>query len=93
MRIDKDEIYAPLDPFMRTVQVRMSLRLALPGGAPVYVEGLSLTLDRYSYERYGELGELDQYLHFEAITALLKHSVIHRITVGHPGDRPFPVSD
>lgn len=93
MKIDKNEIYAPLDPFMRTVTVMVSLRLDLPGGQPFYLEGLKLALDRYSYEQYKEFGELDRYLHFEAVQALVKNSTVHRITVGHPGDTPFPVVD
>lgn len=66
MNIDKSAIYAPLDPFMRTVTVMVSLRLDLPGRQPFYLEGLKLVLDRLHYEQYKELGDLDQYLHFEA---------------------------
>lgn len=91
MNIDKSAIYAPLDPFMRTVTVMVSLRLDLPGGRPFYLEGLKLLLDRLHYEQYKELGDLDQYLHFEAVQALMKNSTVHRVVIGHPGDTPFPV--
>lgn len=65
------------------VEVRISLEIQFPGMAhPFFIEGMKVIVDRYMYERYEEHGELEQWLHHQAVTHLMDHSRANRVAIG-----------
>jgi hypothetical protein len=74
-----DEIQYPLYPHM--IEVRLSLQVSLPGHRPVFIEGMVLQVDRYMYERYQEVGELDAWLHHQVVQHVLSNSTVQKVAL------------
>jgi hypothetical protein len=73
-------IQFPQQPYM--IEVRMSLRVQFPGmSRPFFIEGMSLAVDRYMYERYEESGDLDDWLHHQAVNFIMRNSVTQRVAL------------
>lgn len=65
-----------------TIEVRISLQVQFPGmPKPWFVEGMKLMVDKYMYERYREIGELDRWLHHQAVTYVMDNSVARRVAI------------
>lgn len=80
-----DEIRPSLPHWESRVEVRISLQVQFPGMPdPVFLEGMKLSVDRYMYERYKELGELDKWLHWQATDFVMKHSKARRVAIDRP---------
>lgn len=78
---------APFPHWEARVEVRVSLQIQFPGmPRPVFLEGMKLQVDRYMYDRYKELGELDKWLHWQATDYVMKNSKARRVAI----DRPWP---
>ncbi|MFF3363562.1 hypothetical protein [Streptomyces misionensis] len=68
----------------------MSLEIQLPGmSGPLFVEGMKLSVDRYMYDRYGELGELDKWLHWQATDYVMKNSKLRSVAIDRPYRSPL----
>lgn len=61
------------------VDIRTSLMIQLPGMQPFFLEGLKLSVDKLMYDRYSEIGELDKWLHWQAVDFLMKNSTTQRV--------------
>jgi hypothetical protein len=74
----------PLPGWDAWIEIRISLHVELPGQGPAFLEGMRLSVDRYMYDRYAELGELDQWLHHQVLTFVLKHSRVRSVAIELP---------
>lgn len=79
-----DDIRIPYPAWDARVVVHVSLMVTLPGQKPIFLEGMSLRVDRYMYERYRELGELDKWLQWQAVDFVMKHSTATRVAIEAP---------
>lgn len=77
-----DDVQPAYEPWNARVEVRISLEIRFPGMAtPVFLEGMKLNVDRYMYERYKELDELDKWLHWQATEFVLENSKVRRAVI------------
>lgn len=67
------------------VEVRVSLRIEPPGASPIFLEGMKLVVDRYMYECYRDIGELNEWLQWQATDLVMKNGKLTHVAIIREG--------